>query len=603
MVETMASKICKNKKYQAGFSLVESLVAVAIFAMMAGVIYQTSTLLIKGVAAYRENTAISSLANQYMEIIHNLPYSSVGTMSGNPHGTLPDLPNAPQTIVNNTAYKIYYVVNYIDDPADGSTLAGTDFAGNDYKQVKLYVLNVNSGKTYSFSTNITPKGLESLSNGGALYVKVFDAVGQPVPNATVNILNSILNINLTRTTDASGNWIEVGLPDSANSYHVTVTKSGYSSDQTYPITVENPNPVKPDSTIALGQVTQVSFSIDKLSTLSFSTLDQTCNVLAGIGMEVIGEKLIGNPSLLKFDKNYTSDTLGYISLGQIEWDNYIPALTTVNKMVYGSSPIQQVSVLPNTTQNYTLIIGPTTANNILVIVKDSATSNPIEGASVELQKSPSFDVTKITGGSVWSGDNWTGGAGQANWINQTKYFSDDGHISTAVVPTAVRLWSNDNGATYVSSGSLISSTFDTGSASTTYTTITWQPTSQNPDTTLKFQIAVTDDQATTTWDFTGPDGTSNSYYTTSGTTINAPSARYVRYKALLSTADNTQTPVLTSVNVNYVSGCFTPGQVFFPGLTGGAGYDLTVSATGFQTQSITNMTIDGHHTLEVLLDH
>ena len=60
-----------------------------------------------------------------------------------------------------------------------------------------------------------------------------------------------------------GNWIEVGLPPSVNGYHIVVTKPGYSTDQTYPITPQNPNPTKPDATIMSGQVTQVSIVTDR----------------------------------------------------------------------------------------------------------------------------------------------------------------------------------------------------------------------------------------------------------------------------------------------------------------------------------------------------
>lgn len=596
----------QKQKNKAGFSLVESLVAVAIFALLAGVVYQTSALLTKGVGTYREDVVITSLADQYMEIVHNLPYSAIGTLSGNPHGNLPDLPNTPTTTVNGITYQIYYVVNYIDDPADGTALAGTDFAANDYKQVKLYVKNLASGKTYSFVTNITPKGLENLDSGGALSIKVFNAVGQPVPNATIHILNTVLqpNINLTRTTDAAGNWIEVGLPDSVSSYHITAAKNGYSTDSTYPITVGNPSPTKPDATIANGQVTQVSFSIDKLSSLSFKTLDQSCGLLADTGLGVKGEKLIGTPNVFKFNHDYSADGQGNISLDNIEWDNYSPTTTDSAKMIYGSSPIQVVTVLPDTTQNFTLILGPKTPNSLLAIVKDAATGNPVEGASVHLENSNlNIDEEKLTGGSVWENNDWTGGAGQSDWSDTTKYFGDNGYVSTSVVPAALRLLSYDNGATYVSAGSLISSTFDTGTASTTYTTLTWQPTSQDPATSLKFQIATGNTSATTTWNFAGPDGTAGSFYTTSGTTINRPSARYVRYKVFLDTADETKTPVLTSVNVNYVSGCFTPGQAIFPGITVGTGYNVTVSGSGYQTQSIENASSSGYQILQVWLNH
>jgi prepilin-type N-terminal cleavage/methylation domain-containing protein len=583
-----------QRKKKSGFTLVENIVAVAIFALLAGVIYQTSALLIRSVGAYRENTTISSLADQYMEIVHNLPYSSVGTLSGNPHGSLPDEPNSSSVMVSGSNYKVYYVVNYIDDTADGTARAGTDFASNDYKQVKLYVQNASTKKTYSFSTNITPRGLENLDSGGALVISVIDARGVPVPNAVINIKNTTIspNINLTRTADGSGNWIEVGLPNSANSYHITATKSGYSTDQTYPISGTNPNPTKPDSTIVNGQITQVSLAIDKLSSLSFETLNQSCNIISGIGMKVVGEKLIGNPSLLKFDHTYNSDSLGKISLGSIEWDNYTPTLTGSSYMVYGSSPIQQVSVLPDTEQNYTLLLGPKTTNSLLVIVKDSSTGDPIEGATVELKKSsPNVDESKITGGSIWS---------TFSWLENGEDQGDN--VSTEIMPYALRLLSYDNGASYVSNGALISAIFDTDNASTTYSTLNWQPTSQDPETEIKFQIATNNQNtSTTTWNFIGPDGTNGSFYTSSGSNINNSAARYIRYKVLLSTTNPEKTPVLTKVNINYVPGCFTPGQVFFPNLSSGTNYSLTISAQNYVSQTINNLEIAGYKVSEILL--
>src|SRR3954464_8027251 len=90
-------------------------------------------------------------------------------------------------------------------------------------------------------------------------------------------------------------------------HHIVVTKNGYSTDQTYPITSGNPNPTKPDPTVANGQVTQVSFFIDVLASLSIKTLDSVCQPLSGVGVNVVGAKLIGtNPNVLKYNQNFTS---------------------------------------------------------------------------------------------------------------------------------------------------------------------------------------------------------------------------------------------------------------------------------------------------------
>src|SRR3989338_1273322 len=162
--------------YQKGFTLIESLVSIAVFVLMVVAINATATAIVRETKNFRENTVISSLANQYLEIARNLPYSQIGTFSGNPYGNLPDQPNAINTSVNGKNYEIYYVVNFVDDPADGTIVLGTDPAPNDYRQIKLYVKNVSTGLTTSFLSTIAPKGLESLNGGGALSIEVFDAV-------------------------------------------------------------------------------------------------------------------------------------------------------------------------------------------------------------------------------------------------------------------------------------------------------------------------------------------------------------------------------------------------------------------------------------------
>jgi prepilin-type N-terminal cleavage/methylation domain-containing protein len=592
----------KNKNGQRGVTLIEVVVSIAIFAVLSVSVYGIFTSIINGISYYRDRTIVSALADEYLEIARNMPYSQIGTIEGNPHGTLADLPNEINRTIDEINYQIYYTVSYVDDPADGTAILATDFAPNDYKQVKLYVKNTRTNITNSFLTNVAPKGLEGMASGGALALKVFNAVGQPVSGATIHIVNDSItpNIDLARTTDVNGNWVEVGLPDSANNYRITVTKNNYSSDRTYPISVGNPNPTKPDATISNGQVTQISFSIDQLSDLVFKTLNQFCAPISGVGLGVRGSKLIGTaPDVFKFDNSYTSNLNGQVSLNNIEWDNYTPGLIGNTYMIYGSSPIQQVNILPSTNQNFNLILGPKTDNSLLVIVKDSSSVNPIEGAEVVLENT-GYSESGFTSGSVWSQSNWAGGSGQAEFSDSSKYFSDDGNVSTNVIPSGLRL--APVGENYASSGYLESSTFDTGTESTAYTTLTWQPTSQDPATMVKFQIAANNDNET--WNFKGPDGTDGSYYDVSGMTINNENNnRYVRYKVFLSTSDQSKTPVLTRVNINYVAGCVAPGQVMFSGTPAGENYQATVSMTGYQTQVLDGITIGGYNVLQVLLGH
>ncbi len=597
----------RNKKHysnKSGFTIIEVMASLAIFTILAMGSLGAVLALQQSVKVAREKIELTSLVAAELEIVRNLPYIQVGTVNGNPTGSLPDLTNFKTIVIESRSYKVYYEVTYFDDPADGTALLSTDPAPADYKQVKMFIQKADGSSPTTILTNVSPKGLEGVQNAGALSLKVMNAQGQPVSGASIHISNTALspNIVLDRISDASGDWIEVGLPPSANGYHITVTKTGYSSDQTYPISAQNPNPVKPDATVLVGQVTQVSFAIDLLSNLTIKTLNQKCQNVNGVGVNVSGSKLIGtNPNVLKFNQNFSS-TSGLITLSNIEWDTYTPALLAAQDlMVYGTSPIQQIDVLPGTSQVFTLIVGAGTTNSILVIVKDAATGAALEGAQVHLQKGGSQpqDFYAITGGSVWSQNDWTGGAGQADYTSTDKYFTDDGQVDINSVPTGLRL--KKVTGQYVASGTLESSTFDTGTDATNFTTITWLPNSQSTGTSLKFQLASNNDNST--WNYVGPDGTASTYYTVSGSNVSSAhdNNQYIRYKAYLSTTDDKNTPVLTGLNLNYVAGCFSPGQSMFSSLTSGNNYDLDVSLSGYQTYTLDGMTIGGNQILQVEL--
>jgi prepilin-type N-terminal cleavage/methylation domain-containing protein len=577
-----------------GFTLIEVLVSIAIFAILSASAYQLYSVIINSITYYRTQTAISSLADHYLEVARNLAYSKVGTLNGNPHGSLPDLPSALTVSYGGTNYQVYYVVNALHDPAE------TNIGVQDYKQIKLYIKNIATGKTNNFLTTVAPIALASMGTGGVLSIHVISKPPSSldVPGAIINITNTSVSpsINLTRVADSTGRWTEIGLPADSH-YHVVVTQNGYSTDQTYPAS-SYPGATNLDAAIIRGRVTETTFVIDKLSNLNFYALNQTCQPISSVGLNVQGAKLI-SAGIPKFSNSYTSNSSGLVhptstsscssTCGAasccLEWDNYTPSVTGSTYMVYGSSPVQSVNLLPDSTQNFNLILGAKTDNSLLVVVKD-VLGNPIEGATVDLKDSNNNHVTKITGGSVWT---------QSDWADGENY-----NVSQDEIPKALRLLKFNN--QYASSGTLTSSTFDTGTSDTNYTTLNWQPNSQPQNTTLKVQLAANNDNAT--WNFLGPDGTSNTYYTVPGSTISSQldGKRYVRYKAFLSTTNTAVTPTLSSISVNYVSGCPTPGQVIFPGLAN-ATYSVTVSYAdqNYTAQTFNPIVVSGYFILQVTL--
>src|SRR6185369_5544429 len=156
------------------------------------------------------------------------------------------------------------------------------------------------------------------------------------------------------------------------------------------------------------------------------------------------------------------------------------------------------------------------------------------------------------------------------------YFSSDGNIDIHS-PDGDLVLKKVFGE-YVSSGILVSSAFDTGSASN-FQKIEWLPASQPASVgipNVRIQIATNNDGGV--WNYTGPDGTSGTFYTTANQNIDAShnGDRYIRYKLFLDDASTSTTPNISDVSFTFTSNCTPPGQVSFSGLPSGSTYTLTL---------------------------
>jgi hypothetical protein len=232
-------------------------------------LYGAFQLGLKVVAQNKARITATALANQKIEIARNLAYQQVGTIGGIPSGSIEE----NETITrNNIEYTVKTTVGYVDDPFDG--LAPDDSLPNDYKRVKVKVSWPGFlGGEVILITDISPKGLETAEGGGNLLISVFDALGAAIGQADIHIVNNQTDpvIDVTYQTNDQGQYLVAGAPSSTEAYQITVTKSGYSTDRTYG-TDEVANPEKPHATVLEGKLTEISFSIDRLSSFSINTL-------------------------------------------------------------------------------------------------------------------------------------------------------------------------------------------------------------------------------------------------------------------------------------------------------------------------------------------
>lgn len=592
--------MCYVPRDSKGFTLLEVLIAVAVFLIFAIGIYSGIQFIFKSVYQSRLRIIETGVLNEQVEIIRNLPFHSVGILGGSPPGTLE---RTVTTTRNGIDFTITRTIRNIDDPFDG-TIGGdpNDLSPADYKLVDIDIICDTCGQRspLTITSQVAPKYLEGDPNNGALFVRVFDANAQPVQDANVHIVATSTDptFDFTDTTDNDGYLRVVDLPAAQNAYHITVSKgSDFTTDQTISPSVEVENPTRPPVSVVAQDVTEVSFSIDHAATLNIQTVDTLCQAVASVPVNILGTKLKGtNPDVFKVDEDVTTSGSGIYERTGTEWDFY--GLRISNYDLLGAIPGLPVNVLPGVQQPIQVVVGPDTPDSLVVHVQDGVTQQPLSNATVQLTEN-GYDETKTTGVGHVRQTDWSGGSGQDLYINQSQYSTDDGNIDATTSPGNVTL--RQVGQQYVSSGNVVSSIIDLGTIPN-YVSIQWEPLAQPAETgsdSLKFQIASSDSTATSTWDYLGPDGTANTYYSATTNTIHDihDGDQFMRYKAIFNTASTTYTPTLSDVSVTYTNSCTPPGQVYFGSLDDET-YTVDVTATGYQASN-QQVPVDGDIILTV----
>lgn len=578
----------KHTRVHKGFTLVEVLVASAVFLLFAVGIYSGITLVFKVVYQSRMRILETAVLAEYLEIARNLPYDSVGIINGVPSGLLP---YTTTTVRNGQSFTIITTVRNIDDPFDG-VIGGTpnDSSPADYKLVEMSVIcnNCLQQEPAILSTIVAPKQLEGATQNGALFIQVFGYDGRPIAGADVTVTNTARTPNLVihDVTDSDGYLRIIDTPTGTLSYSINVSKAGFSTDYTVPVSGGVPTPVKPPANVVSQGITDITFSIDYLSNLNVNFLTPACVPIASVPFNIYGEKKIGlAPVVYKYNKNLVANGAGSYSFANFEWDIYHINVTGGTYAMGGSTPLLPLNVTPGLTQDASIILQPQSAHSLLVKVIDANTGLPLSDATVRVIGS-GYDESRITGYGFVRQTDWSGGGGQVNFTNQNRYFTDNGNIENNSPDGDIKL--EKVGSTYLNSASLESSAIDLGVAAN-FNNVIFSPLSQPVETgvnPITFQLASSNSSTPSVWDYTGPDGTSSTYYTATSTLVWSGHSgnRYVRYKVFLNTANTAFTPTLSEVAFTYITSCIPPGQIFYGSLSSGT-YTVEVSRSGYAVSS------------------
>lgn len=570
-----------------GFTLIETLVGVAVFSIIGLTAWFGLVKIFDMVGILRVKTIATNLATEQIEIIRNLPYDDVGVVNSIPNGVVPHIQLLER---DQKTFEVTTIIRNVDHAFDG-TIGGTpnDLSPADNKLVQISIV-CQGCKTeiepVVLSTYIAPKALESAGNNGALFVEVFDANGQPVQGADVHIeyVGTTTPIIIDDVTNAEGLYQLVDAPPGVASYAVTVTKDGYSTDKTYALgDPENPVPNTLHANVSSGQVTEVSFAIDEVSRLNVYSRTVTCEPVPSVDFNLSGSKLIG-VNTLKYDEDERTDSLGWSRINGLEWDTYnITILETALDLV-GANPNVPLDIAPGSTQTVDLMFANADPNAVLVTVIDGSNEQLLSDATVVFEQGI-VSRSAITGTGYFSQTDWSGGTGQNMYTNISQYATQSGDIETANPVGELKLVSF-SGA-HASSGWLESSTFDVGTT-TNFLTLNWNPGDQPAlagSDAIAFQVATnaTLDEPLE-WNFVGPTGSSDSYYTASGQSLASihDGDRYLRYRVYLETENNTVTPNLSNVQFSFATNCTPVGQAYISNLNNSA-YTVTISKPGYES--------------------
>jgi hypothetical protein len=573
-----------------GTTLIDLIMSMAIIALLFGGVYLVFFSIETAVANISVRAAATAAINNEIEMVRNLPYGSVGTVGGIPSGIIPQAQTVSE---DNFSFVLQTTVLNIDDPYDTSP---TSTPAADYKLVDITAscpLCTNFVPV-EITTTVAPSLLAQGTVYGSIFIYAIDANGFPLGTATIQVVNASVTptINLTDTTNASGVLKLIGVPTSSQGYQIFASKPGYSSAQTYPLGAPgNPNPVLPNITVASQTVSNVTFSIDRLSSLAVSTVNDQCVAVGNESFSIQGSKLIGtNPNVLKFSTSSATNASGTAMFPNMEWDTYTLSLNGAAEDVAGTIPLDPITINPSSTQNFEFILQPAANPSLLATVTDATTGVGIPNATVTISKS-GVNETLVTDHATFSQSDWSNG----------QYASEDGGID-ASQPGVITLLANASSSYSTSTTDwLISNTFDVGGTSSTFNAINWSPAGQPANTTLEFQVAANNDNAT--WNFVGPDGTPNTYFTTSSTLpISLAGNRYLRYEVFMNTQDPSVTPQLNSVSFDFTANCVPPAQVLFTNLPQGT-YAYTASAVNYINATGTISVGAGYQTTAISMTH
>ena len=447
-----------------GFTIIEVVVTTFIIGTVVTGLFGLFLLSLRSAHESERRVVAVALANERMEMIRNLPYLNVGTNGGIPSGNI----EQTETVTRNgLSYIVKTDIRYIDDPYDGEapgtnqseervtichkpgttaessleisasaldahvahgdttgacgsggdgTGAGDEYNA-DYKQARVEVTwnSPNTPAPVLLVSVIAPKGVEGAESGGTLDFLALSAAGDGIANADVALVNNAVTpaINVTTKTNSEGRVVLPGLPESANNYVLSVSKTGYTTEQTYDVTPTFiPDADHSHLSMILKEVTSKVFLIDQVSSLTINTKDDTATLVPDIAYSLQGTKTIGVDEtaapVYVVQEDATTDVTGQNQHTDLVWDSYDITIDgdATGYDIKETSELLPIVLSPGEDLSVDVVLVPHTPLSLHVSVAANDSGDPIENATIHVTGPSAYDSSLGTGvyGQVFFND-------------------------------------------------------------------------------------------------------------------------------------------------------------------------------------------------------
>jgi photosystem II stability/assembly factor-like uncharacterized protein len=503
-----------------------------------------------------QNTAYVTLAgyfaNSTAHIYKTTNLSNAApTWTGIDGGQIPDIPVNAFAIDPANSNNLYAGT---DIGVYQSTDGGTTWApfGDGLPRVAVFDMAIqNSNRILRIATH--GRGIWEISidnNPGTLQGTIYDNYSAgAISGATVTLVNA------STTTNGSGFYQFTNIPP--GTYDIMVSAAGYSGGKLTGVVV----PAGGTKTLSIG-VTPAANSGCLIDTSQSDFQSGTANDSVDLGSSPGDVKLALTP-IAALDQINTFST-GFIISPFLNGNNWYAQTFTAGD----NGRLMSVDVLLSTASGgtpgtVTVEIRNTSGSSPGSTILASATlgvfsSTPFIFYNALFASPPTVTIgTKYaivrhanTGGPfrslVKGSDSYSGGGVATSTNSGTSWslFTDDMWFNTYIAPQL-----------YLFAGTLISSVKDASAApggTANWTTLSWTATTPSilgQHSFVVFQVAGSNN-AGGPFNFVGPDGTANTFFTTSGASLSQFNGnRYLMYKAYLGTINNFITPTLSDVTV------------------------------------------------------